>query len=871
TAIDSFDVSINIKNYGMATRNNFLVYVNRELPNGEETQYEITVDGCLYEKNTSIKLPTNIIEGPGMNRLRVYVDGMNEIDELSESNNFATLDFLIKSNDIFPIYPYEYAIYPNDTVTLAASTCEPFLDNIRYRFQIDTTDRFNSPMMHHADVVSEGGIVRWSVPFELSENVVYYWRVAAVTEENADLIWKESSFVYIEGETGWSQAHYYQFKKDNFNLMDYNPMSQQFTFSQTQRQLNCQTTVSGSYDNTHWSIDGVISMYSGGTANCTQYPAMVGVVIDPVSIRAWTSDMRDYGHRNYPKCFSASTPQPYFTFDINQAKIDSLNSLINDAPDGYYIMVYSWRGVTYSVFPQSIFNTLESLGATEFRNLPNNTAYIFCTRKGMPSIHREVYGNNIEIDPLYLSTNNDYGYIESVKIGPSLNWKSLRWEHESDADDEIALKIYGCRPNGEEEIVIDSIGASDLNIALNDIIDAQIYPNIKLSMMAKDEVSRTSPQLKKWQLHFAGVPETAIDPKLGFHFYNDTVERGEDIELVIATQNISDYDMDSLVVKYWLRDSHNHETVIDIRTLRPHPSRDIIVDTLRYSTLALSGLNSIWVEFNPINEATGTYYQPEQYHYNNIATKYFYVTADNKNPLLEVSFDGKFIMNGEIVSAKPEILITLKDENKYIALNDTSLFEIHITNLNSGETKRVNFGMQENPLETLEWIPAELPDNSFKIIYKPIFTSDGTYRLRVHAKDAAGNISGSNDYVIDFEIITLSTITHLLNYPNPFSSSTRFVFELTGSELPDELEIEIYTITGKVVKRIHLDELGPIYIGKNITEYAWDGYDDFGDRLANGVYFYTVKAKINGTDIEHRNTNADKYFKREVGKMYLLR
>ena len=145
------------------------------------------------------------------------------------------------------------------------------------------------------------------------------------------------------------------------------------------------------------------------------------------------------------------------------------------------------------------------------------------------------------------------------------------------------------------------------------------------------------------------------------------------------------------------------------------------------------------------------------------------------------------------------------------------------------------------------------------------------YRLRVQAKDVSNNESGQNDYVIDFEVITASTITQLLNYPNPFSSSTRFVFELTGSEIPEDLRIEIFTVTGKLVKSIFLDELGPIRIGKNITEYAWDGKDMYGDQLANGVYFYKVSARINGEDIDIRATEADKYFKKEVGKMYLLR
>ena len=874
TVQDSFDVVVDIKNFGRAVQSNFQLFVERTLPDGSESHYETIVDGCMYRRTASIRIPTNIIDGTGMNSIRVYVDGMNEIDEVSETNNYATMEFIIKSSDIFPIYPYEYAIYPYDTVSLVASTGDSFLASARYRFQIDTTDAFNSPYMRETIVNSEGGIVSWKVPLQLAENMVYYWRVAAESE-NSEYAWKESSFIYIEGEEGWSQAHYYQFKKDKFNLIEYNRSSQTFTYSQGYRQLNCHNRASvgtSTFYVVRWSIDNTVGLYTGAYSNCNTGSAMVVAVINPLTLQAWLSNIHNYGQRNYPHCFSASGPSPYFTFDINANALNGMVNLLNDVPDGYYILIYSWRTVAFTSLPESLKQSMENLGAMQIRSVPNNKAYIFCTRKGDPSIYREVYGDDIDMDPLNLVTDLNYGYMTSTVVGPSKRWRSLQWEHESEEGDEIKLEVYGIRPSGEEELVIDSLGANDLLLsALGNLIDYRTYPNLRLNLFTRDTLSHTPPQLKKWQLRFDGVPETAIDPKLGYFFNSDTIERGDELVFSIATRNVSNYDMDSLVVKYWIRDSHNNETVIDVRTLRPHPANDIITDTIRYSTLGLSGMNSIWVEFNPINEAIGTYYQPEQYHYNNIAAKYFYITNDNTNPLLEVSFDGKYIMNGEIVSAKPEILITLKDENKYLALNDTSLFEMHLTNLTAGQAKRINFGIQENPLESIEWVPAELPDNSCKIIYKPVFTVDGTYRLQVQAKDAAGNISGDNCYVIDFNIITRSTITNLLNYPNPFSSQTRFVFELTGSEIPDELEIEIFTVTGKVVKRIYLEELGPIFIGKNITEYAWDGCDTYGDRLANGVYFYTVKAKINGEEIEKRDVGTDKYFKREIGKMYILR
>ena len=79
------------------------------------------------------------------------------------------------------------------------------------------------------------------------------------------------------------------------------------------------------------------------------------------------------------------------------------------------------------------------------------------------------------------------------------------------------------------------------------------------------------------------------------------------------------------------------------------------------------------------------------------------------------------------------------------------------------------------------------------------------------------------------------------------------------------------TVTGKVVKEIFSNELGPIHIGKNITTYSWNGTDEFGDQLANGIYLYKVDVRLNGEKIEKRETSADKYFHKGFGKMYLMR
>jgi hypothetical protein len=89
--------------------------------------------------------------------------------------------------------------------------------------------------------------------------------------------------------------------------------------------------------------------------------------------------------------------------------------------------------------------------------------------------------------------------------------------------------------------------------------------------------------------------------------------------------------------------------------------------------------------------------------------------------------------------------------------------------------------------------------------------------------------------------------------------------------VPEDIKIQIMSMGGKVVREIMGHELGELHIGRNITEYAWDGRDEFGDALANGVYVYRTIIRYRGEQVEHLESGADAYFNKGFGKMYLLR
>ena len=293
-----------------------------------------------------------------------------------------------------------------------------------------------------------------------------------------------------------------------------------------------------------------------------------------------------------------------------------------------------------------------------------------------------------------------------------------------------------------------------------------------------------------------------------------------------------------------------------------------LIDTVYLSTIDLVGAHTLKVEANAFNPELGTYDQLEQYRFNNHFQRNFTVLDDRINPLLEVTFDGRRILNGDIVSASPLIRVSLDDENPYLLMNqlaDTSSFKMYVQHPN-GEQKPVFFANENEVL----WLPAG-EDNKVAFEYRPQFEQDGKYRLLVQAQDKSGNSSGDLDYTIDFEVITENSITDVLNYPNPFTTRTQFVFTLTGNTPPDEIYIQIMNISGRVVREIRTEEFGPMVIGRNRSEYWWDGRDQYGDLLANGVYLYRVVAKLNGVEVKHRDSGASAFFTKGIGKMYLMR
>ena len=88
--------------------------------------------------------------------------------------------------------------------------------------------------------------------------------------------------------------------------------------------------------------------------------------------------------------------------------------------------------------------------------------------------------------------------------------------------------------------------------------------------------------------------------------------------------------------------------------------------------------------------------------------------------------------------------------------------------------------------------------------------------------------------------LAIPTETRLLaNYPNPFNPETWIPYQLSE---PAEVTLHIYTVDGTLMRRLVLGhQPAGTYHNKSRAAY-WDGRNEHGERVASGVYFYTLSA-----------------------------
>ncbi|GGF23552.1 putative type IX secretion system sortase PorU2 [Hymenobacter cavernae] len=883
---EKFNLLVKVKNLGKVTYDSVRISVSRQITG--QTPRLITPKAfrqAWRDTIYTIEIPnTGVVFGD--NRFVVNVDYKNEVVELDETNNQASINFSFLQGGVTALNPPEFGIVASNNVHLVGQTNDLLGAQRKFEMELDTIPSFNSPLVSRTQV--DGTLLaEWRPVLPTIANrdsIVWYWRLRFQTPqagENPE--WSTSSFRVINGSSGgWSQSHYGQFRRDVLtDGLSVDTPSGKWTFREITQGITLRTQGGSTGAVSTFQNSYGITVQNAGSPyvnNClVNLPDMLVAVFDGRSFKR----LPKLG-TNYYICGQ----DDQFFYHFASSGTDHMNTLsgqnrllalLNEVPDGAYVAMVSMNRLGYVSFTPALKAKLASLGSRLINQLQDGDPFAFVGQVGAGAnpVQELTYDASSTVPRIEqvitldatLRTQTGKATITSTRIGPAQQWTTLFHTVRTEASDSYKLSIVGIDAAGTETVLNPNV--TDRALALSNIA-AKDYPYLQLVLELSDTLKRTAPQLEQWLVAYQGVPEGVVrrdqvTPATAYDaatLLQQATQTGY-ITLPVTFQNISNVDFGTpLKARITVRDGKNVVRTDDITAPATLKADGSVVFPMRLNVIGLTGTITGQVDVNPR-------LLPELNYFNNQLTLPPFTLVDNNlPPVLDVAFDGQHILNGDIVSATPTILVQLKDENKLQPVTNASNFNLFLTK--PGQATPVQVNMTGSDIV----FTADPEKGISRVEYQPgksAALTDGVYTLEAQARDANSTAAGTENYKISFEVISRSAITNIFPYPNPITSKAKFVFTLTGSELPRNMKIQIMTLTGKVVREILMNELGPLHIGNNITEYAWNGTDEFGDQLANGTYLYRVVMDDPDTKFSRRGTAADKAFKKDWGKLVLLR
>jgi len=202
---------------------------------------------------------------------------------------------------------------------------------------------------------------------------------------------------------------------------------------------------------------------------------------------------------------------------------------------------------------------------------------------------------------------------------------------------------------------------------------------------------------------------------------------------------------------------------------------------------------------------------------------------DNEGPLIRLFMNDESFVSGGITDDSPILLVNLEDPN---GINTASGIGHDIVAILDGD--------ESNPFVLNEFYQAEVDDyTKGKTNFKFRDLEDGLHTLTLKAWDVYNNSSTAEIQFIVAGNDKLE-ITRVLNYPNPFVNYTEFWFNHNRAFEPLEVQVQVFTVTGKVVWTKNQIVSTEGFLSRDIV---WDGRDDFGDRIGKGVYVYKISVR----------------------------
>ncbi len=219
--------------------------------------------------------------------------------------------------------------------------------------------------------------------------------------------------------------------------------------------------------------------------------------------------------------------------------------------------------------------------------------------------------------------------------------------------------------------------------------------------------------------------------------------------------------------------------------------------------------------------------------------------VDNEGPQVEVFMNDSTFVFGGTTNPSPTLLVLLSDENG-INVSGTSI---------GHDLTAVVDNNTQNTLLLNEFYEAAQDDHTSGIVRFPLSDLElGLHQIKVKAWDVFNN---SSEGITEFLVAESedAALERVLNYPNPFTTSTQFQFlhNLSPGQAM-EVQVRIFTISGRLVKTLDAQAISD---GNRVSDINWDGKDEYGGNLARGTYVYKVSVRPSTNNGIGKTINSD--------------
>jgi hypothetical protein len=787
-SMDSLGIVIKFFNLGMAPIHTFLIRVINDYTGNIIFSDSVTTIIPEFEDSLVVYIP--IKSKSGLHSLQVALDYLNQIDELDEDDNVVNFTYNVSSVSLKPIVYDKNFSKVFSEISFLNHTYPLNLNSPKIFTEIDTTSDFSSPSIVETPLDT------------------FYTGINLSGLTNGKRYWLRSKLDYPEGEWNDKISFIKSDENSNFYLND------EFSFSQ-QNLLNLTNR-----DGIRLSIDTFFLRVESGGGDVTKYGAVLinGINVLPNTF-SWGMGIAVFDSVT----LNVDTAQTYY-YGSNLPVANELAGLIHSIPQGK-IVAMNVIDDGSSNLTDSLKTAIKTLGSTKVDSITFRRPWVLIGRKGaapgdvIEIIKPRTYPDILSADTSYIRFRT-IGNLTTSLIGPSARWRTLNISESLPFDSGIKYKITGINISG----TMDTLGYAAINNNSADLsfIDASVYPFIRVSAEFNAAQNGESPALFSEEVIYTGVPELGTNFQ-GNGIYKDTIDHNEPLDFYFNIFNAGESDADSFSINIELMKADNTKRLLT-DTLIQLPSSGNKLFNYIFNRTQDDGYGNmaILITIDPSDNIL------ELYEDNNVFSLPFFVREDTTivsvtPATLSVTFDGSEIIDGDYVSSSPKIEMVLSYPS-WFPVNDTSAVEFFLNQ------QRIAYSQLEINYDTV----------NKRIIYNysPVL-SDGEYELRVYGKNIFGNLEDTPGYEKTFLVTNEAHITEVYNYPNPFNTITYFTFYLT--QIPSEVRIKIYTVAGRLIKEIQIPSFK-----MNFNTFSWDGKDEDGDLIANGVYLYKVIMKHNG-------------------------